>query len=82
MGTDLVAITDADSLAHRDYVREIKKSFRSSDVAGAGGALESMPHTWITEARQIEYMLDERGPCRRGSDEEHPGPLGRGRDVP
>lgn len=55
--TDLVAITDADSIVHQDYVKEIVESFRDPKVAGVGGAVESIPHTWVTAARQVEYLL-------------------------
>lgn len=55
--TDLVAITDADSIVHVDYVKEIAHSFADPKVAAAGGAVESIPHTWVTAARQVEYMM-------------------------
>lgn len=55
--TDLVAITDADSIVHHDYVREVLLSFRDPKLDAVGGAVESIPHTWVTAARQIEYML-------------------------
>lgn len=57
VATDLVAITDGDSIVHCDYVRNILESFRDPEVVAAGGAVESIPHTWITAARQIEYMM-------------------------
>ncbi|HWG91109.1 MAG TPA: glycosyltransferase [Candidatus Thermoplasmatota archaeon] len=56
--TDLVAITDADSLVDRDYVRQMLLAFgRNPDLKAIGGAVESIPHTWITAARQVDYML-------------------------
>ena len=55
--TDLVAVTDADSVVHVDYVKEIVHSFADPRVAAAGGAVESIPHTWVTAARQVEYMM-------------------------
>lgn len=55
--TDLVAVTDADSVVHRDYVKEIAHSFADPEVVAAGGAVESIPHTWVTAARQVEYMV-------------------------
>lgn len=55
--TDLVAITDADSIVHTDYVKNILESFRDPEVVAVGGAVESIPHTWVTAARQIEYMM-------------------------
>ena len=57
VATDLVAITDADSIVHHDYVKEIAHSFADPRVAAAGGAVESIPHTWVTAARQVEYMM-------------------------
>ncbi|MEA3200557.1 MAG: peptidoglycan-N-acetylglucosamine deacetylase [Thermoplasmata archaeon] len=58
--TELVAITDADSLVHRDYVKEIIPSFEDPEVAGVGGAVESLPHSWVTAARSVEYMITLR----------------------
>lgn len=55
--TDLIAITDADSIVHVDYVKEMLESFRDPEIVGVGGAVESIPHTWVTAARQLEYML-------------------------
>jgi cellulose synthase/poly-beta-1,6-N-acetylglucosamine synthase-like glycosyltransferase len=55
--TDLVAITDADSVVDADYVKEILVSFNDPQLAAVGGAVESIPHTWVTAARQLEYML-------------------------
>lgn len=55
--TDLVAVTDADSIVDHDYVKHIASSFADPEVVAAGGAVESIPHTWITAARQIEYMI-------------------------
>jgi len=55
--TDLVAVTDADSIVHRDYVKEIIPSFHDRKVAAVGGAVESIPHTWVTAARQVEYLI-------------------------
>lgn len=55
--TDLIAITDADSIVHVDYVKEVLESFRDPELAAVGGAVESIPHTWVTAARQLEYML-------------------------
>lgn len=57
VNTELVAFTDADSIVHEDYVKEIKKSFRDPEVVAAAGAVQSIPHTWVTAARQVEYML-------------------------
>lgn len=55
--TDLVAITDADSLVDREYTREIKSTFvRRPGLSGVAGNIMSMPHTWVTAARQIEYV--------------------------
>lgn len=58
--TDLVAITDADSIVHVDYVKEVLGSFRDRELVAVGGAVESIPHTWVTSARQLEYMLTVR----------------------
>lgn len=55
--TDLVAITDADSIVHVDYVKEVLRSFEDPEMAAVGGAVESIPHTAVTAARQLEYML-------------------------
>ncbi|MFA5861083.1 MAG: glycosyltransferase [Candidatus Thermoplasmatota archaeon] len=55
--TDLVAITDADSVVDENYVQEITRDFADPDLAAVGGAVESIPHTWVTAARQIDYML-------------------------
>lgn len=55
--TELVAITDADSIVHVDYVKEIVASFADPRLAAVGGAVESIPHTWVTASRQLEYML-------------------------
>jgi cellulose synthase/poly-beta-1,6-N-acetylglucosamine synthase-like glycosyltransferase len=55
--TDLVAFTDADSLVDPHYVREIRASFRDPAVVAAAGAVESLPQTWVTAARQVEYLL-------------------------
>lgn len=57
VNTDLIAITDADSVVHVDYVKEVLDSFRDPRLAAVGGAVESIPHTWVTSARQLEYML-------------------------
>ncbi|MHB8584806.1 MAG: glycosyltransferase family 2 protein [Thermoplasmatota archaeon] len=57
LSTDLVAITDADSLTHPQYIREVLASFRDPEIAAVGGIVESIPQTWITAARQTEYML-------------------------
>lgn len=54
--TDLVAITDADSLVHEAYVERIVPAFHDPRVAAVGGILESIPHTWVTAARQVEYV--------------------------
>lgn len=55
--TDLVAFIDADSIVHPDYAQHIVWTFRDPEVAAAAGALESIPHTWVTASRQIEYMM-------------------------
>lgn len=55
--SDLVAFTDADSIVHVDYVKEIVRSFDDPRIVAAGGSVESIPHTWITATRQVEYML-------------------------
>lgn len=55
--TDLVSFIDGDSIVHPGYAEAIAKSFRDPDVAAAAGAIESIPHTWVTASRQVEYML-------------------------
>lgn len=55
--TDLVAITDADSVVDVDYTRHMLESFRDPEMCAVGGVVESIPHTWVTAARQIEYMM-------------------------
>lgn len=60
VSTDLVAITDADSIVHQDYIKHMRQSFGNAEIVAVGGAVESIPHTWVTAARQIEYMLTVR----------------------
>lgn len=55
--TDLVAITDSDSIVDAHYVEEVLQSFRDPDLSAVGGAVQSIPHSPVTAARQLEYML-------------------------
>lgn len=55
--SELVAITDADSIVHADYLKHMVPRFNDAEVAGVGGAVESIPHTWVTAARQVEYLI-------------------------
>ncbi|MEA3200239.1 MAG: peptidoglycan-N-acetylglucosamine deacetylase [Thermoplasmata archaeon] len=55
--TDLIAITDADSVVDARYVERVLRDFDDPDLAAVGGAVESIPHTWVTAARQIDYMV-------------------------
>lgn len=56
--SDLVAITDADSLVDAGYVEGILPDFDDPRVAAVAGSIESLPHTWVTAARQVEYMVN------------------------
>lgn len=57
LDTDLVMMTDADSIVDRDYVKCIKEPFADPEVVATCGHVESIPHTWVTAARQVEYMI-------------------------
>jgi cellulose synthase/poly-beta-1,6-N-acetylglucosamine synthase-like glycosyltransferase len=38
-------------------VKEILPSFADPRMAGVGGAVESLPHSWVTASRSVEYMI-------------------------
>jgi cellulose synthase/poly-beta-1,6-N-acetylglucosamine synthase-like glycosyltransferase len=69
--TDLVAMTDADTIVDPRYVEHIKESFRDPEIVAAAGQIESIQHTWITAARQVEYFmtlhLDRAAQSRMGA---------------
>lgn len=56
--SDLVAITDSDSLVDPRYVEETIRAFADPDVSAVAGDIESLPHTWVTAARQVDYMMN------------------------
>ena len=52
-----VAITDADSLVDARYLEHVLPHFEDAEVAAVAGRVDSLPQSWVTAARQVEYMI-------------------------
>ncbi len=56
---DIFVTTDADTLLDKQFVREIEKSFQSSDASAVAGYVRSLPYNWLTLCRAFEYSIGQ-----------------------
>jgi len=59
IGTDLFLTVDADSFLDRDFIKEIKKPFKSEKVSAVCGYVKSKKNNWITAVREINYGIGQ-----------------------
>lgn len=56
---DVVVTTDADTILHPDFIKNIMLEFKDKKVMAAAGYVKSMKHNWLTACRQIEYLIGQ-----------------------
>lgn len=55
----IVITTDADTVLHPDFVKNIVKKFDDKNVIACAGQVKSMNHNILTACRQIEYTIGQ-----------------------
>ncbi|MBI4127661.1 MAG: glycosyltransferase [Parcubacteria group bacterium] len=56
---DIVITTDADSLLHHDFARNVRRDFADPSVAAVAGYVKSLRYSWITSCREIDYVITQ-----------------------
>ena len=54
---DIVAMTDADTMLHEDFTKEIAECFNDPSVSAVSGVVRSMKYNWLTRCRAFEYVI-------------------------
>jgi cellulose synthase/poly-beta-1,6-N-acetylglucosamine synthase-like glycosyltransferase len=57
--TDVFITTDADTNLDKNFVREIEKSFDDRNVSAVCGFVKSNKCNWITNVREINYLVGQ-----------------------
>jgi len=56
---DIFITTDADTLLHTDFIREMSKAFEDPEVHAAAGYIISIRNNWITASRELDYVMGQ-----------------------
>ena len=56
---DIFITTDADTSLHRNFVKKIETSFEDKEVSAVCGYVESNECNWITNVREINYLIGQ-----------------------
>jgi cellulose synthase/poly-beta-1,6-N-acetylglucosamine synthase-like glycosyltransferase len=59
INTDFFITTDADTCLDRNFIREMEKSFRDETISAVSGFVESKKCNWITNVREINYLVGQ-----------------------
>lgn len=57
--TDIFISTDADTILDRNFIKEMEKSFGDEKVSAVCGFVESRKCNWITNVREINYLIGQ-----------------------
>ena len=56
---DVFIATDADTILHCSFVKNVEKDFRDKKVAAVAGYVKSLRHNWLTACRELEYVIGQ-----------------------
>lgn len=59
VNTDIFVITDADTSLDRNFIMEVEKTFRDKEVSAVSGFVESRKFNWITDVRELNYLVGQ-----------------------
>ncbi len=57
---DILIMTDADTILHPDFIKNILPYFVNQRVAAVAGYVQSLPHNLLTACREIDYFIGQR----------------------
>ncbi len=57
---DILIMTDADTILHQDFIKNILTYFYNDRVAAVAGYVQSLPHNLLTACREIDYFIGQR----------------------
>lgn len=56
---DICICTDADTLLHKDFVKNIEKEMSDESVSAVAGYVKSQKHNWVTASRALDYAISQ-----------------------
>lgn len=59
VNSDIMVTTDADTIIHKDFIKNILPHFKDRNVVAVAGQVRSMKRNMVTASRELEYVLSQ-----------------------